>query len=155
MSGDGPFFVCPRLVCPGRTVIPPEVLKRVADGEGHFTDFMTCEVCGETPGMRVTRHEANRKYDEKRRAHIREIERERAKVTDDDRARYKAVSEGPFLKVHYYIPEYGRQGWMVTCSKCGEYFRLFEWSYHGGGKKCPGCTLKFWSQYQLYKAEDE
>ena len=157
MSSDGPFFVCPRLyVCEGRTVIPPEVLKKVAAGEGHFTDFMTCETCGETPEMREARHEANRKLDEKRRAYLKKLFMEKAPITDDDRARRKADGfEGPFLKAHYYIPEFGRQGWMVTCSECGEYFRLFQWSYNGGGKRCPGCKTKYGGQWMLYQTPED
>lgn len=81
---------------------------------------------------------------------------EAAKVTDDDRARRKAKGlDGPFLKLHYYIPEYGRQGWMVTCSECGEYFRLFEWSYNGKGKRCPGCNTMYGGIWMLYSEEEE
>ncbi len=53
----------------------------------------------------------------------------------------------PQLKTLYYIPEFGRQGWMVRCSVCETEFRVYEWSIHGTGKKCPGCGY-------LYNASD-
>lgn len=55
----------------------------------------------------------------------------------------EVLPEYAFMLVDYYIGDIGRQGWMVSCSECGEYFRLYEWSFRGNGsKKCPECGYK-------------
>jgi len=54
---------------------------------------------------------------------------------------------GAILRTLFYIPEVGRQGWMVECSICNEEFRVYEWSIAGTGRRCPGCG-------HLYQLDD-
>lgn len=103
-----------------------------------------CEGCGDNEERRAERARERREAEKKANEMRKQMNRDLARITDEDRERWAMICKErgrevtPFLKCGYYIPEYGRQGWMVECS-CGEYFRLFEWSFHGKGKKCPGC----------------
>ena len=47
--------------------------------------------------------------------------------------------EKPFISPLDYHPFHGQSSYTVACSKCGELFRLYVWSFHGCGKKCPKC----------------
>ncbi len=140
MSLDRMHYTCPR--CMYQTPIP--------DDWKSGDDPPTCGGCGENREKRAARRKKEWEDGAEKRAKWEAIAKEALKVNDDDRARWAEKGiDGPFLLVHNYIPTYGRQGYMVTCSLCDEHFRLYEWSYHGCGKKCPGCGHTFGGGYRL------
>ena len=132
---DRPHYTCP--YCLHQTPIP--------DGWNFDKDgYPDCEGCGDNKEKREERVSVRRETQNKAYLAQKKMIRDMARITDEDRERWAKECKAngrevtPFLKFGNYIPEYGRQGWNVECS-CGEYFRLFEWSFAGKGKKCPGC----------------
>lgn len=40
-----------------------------------------------------------------------------------------------------YVSKHGRSRYLLKC-KCGASFWAYIWSFHGSGKRCPGCGVK-------------
>jgi len=53
----------------------------------------------------------------------------------------------PYLVAVGYWGSHGRSSFTGVCSKCGEIFTVYVWSFHGCGKRCPNCK-------QLYGKAD-
>lgn len=49
----------------------------------------------------------------------------------------------PHLTVLAYHPEFATANYIVVCSKCKKVFKVYIWSIHGCGKKCPGCQTLY------------
>lgn len=49
------------------------------------------------------------------------------------------TEEKPFISMLDYTPWHGRSFCKAVCSKCGELFTVYVWSFNGSGKKCPSC----------------
>jgi len=53
--------------------------------------------------------------------------------------RRKEKEKKPYLAVLSYSPSHGLSSYLTICSKCGMLLRVYVWSLHGCGKKCPKC----------------
>lgn len=144
-----PTYHCQR--CGTNTVISNEILTKCREDNLQLENLMTCEGCGDNPEKRELRRKRRIEYIERAHEAMKKMRRELARITQADRDHVGK----PFLKCGEYISTNGRQGWMVECSECGEYFRLFEWSFHGKGKKCPGCGYLFLPGQLLYQPSTE
>ena len=55
----------------------------------------------------------------------------------------------PFISLLEYHPLHGRSYCKAVCSKCGEMFNVYLWSFAGSGKKCPKCGEVYgWFDHQ-------